>query len=201
VPPTVRGGAERLQPRRRAVAAAVLSAPVALLVLVAVLLTAGERAAALAHAVPEAEESVDPAGGTAEAASEASAEASAEVEEGAAEKDEPKAGKKREGRGRGSQFLDTMAEAPRPRGKKRNAAAAVETPGPKKSGKGTLVAMAVGSSCSFAIDGAPRGSGSSVRVELEPGNHTVSCQPAGGSRRSRSVTVKPGQAATAVFKF
>jgi hypothetical protein len=67
--------------------------------------------------------------------------------------------------------------------------------------KGTIVAMAIGASCAFSVDGASRGSSSSVRVEVAAGNHTVSCQPVGGSRRSKSVTVKPGAAATAVFKF
>ncbi len=69
------------------------------------------------------------------------------------------------------------------------------------TGTGTIVAMAVGASCSFAVDGASRGSTSSIRVQVPAGRHTVSCQPVGGSRRSKSVTVEPGKAATAVFKF
>ncbi len=71
----------------------------------------------------------------------------------------------------------------------------------KSNAKGTIVAMAVGASCRFAIDGAGRGASSSVRVQVAPGRHTVSCQPLSGSTRSKSVTVEPGKAAVAVFKF
>ena len=70
-----------------------------------------------------------------------------------------------------------------------------------KSERGTLVAMAVGASCTFAIDGASRGSSSSVRATVTPGVHTVSCAPMSGASRSRTVTVRPGKASVAVFKF
>jgi eukaryotic-like serine/threonine-protein kinase len=74
------------------------------------------------------------------------------------------------------------------------------TAGPA-AGTGTLVAMAIGASCAFAIDGATKGTRSSVRTEIAAGPHTVSCQPVDGSPRTRTVTVKPGEAAVAVFKF
>lgn len=71
----------------------------------------------------------------------------------------------------------------------------------KPAAKGTIVAMAIGASCSFAIDGAGRGQSSQVRAKVAPGIHTVSCQPVGGPARTKSVKVAPGKAATAVFKF
>jgi serine/threonine-protein kinase len=70
-----------------------------------------------------------------------------------------------------------------------------------KNGKGTLVAMAVGASCSFSVDGGGRGSGSSVRTSVSAGTHTVTCSRAGGTSRSRTVVVEPGKASVAVFKF
>lgn len=104
-----------------------------------------------------------------------------------------------------SQFLDSLG-APKKskRSKKSGSSKSADEPAKKAekpAGKGTIVAMAVGASCSFSVDGASRGASSSVRVQVEAGRHTVSCQPVGGSRRSKSVMVEPGKAATAVFKF
>jgi eukaryotic-like serine/threonine-protein kinase len=70
-----------------------------------------------------------------------------------------------------------------------------------KPATGQLAAMAVGASCAFAVDGAPHGSSSSVRVTVPAGVHRVSCAPVNGASRSRSVTVKPGKVSVAVFKF
>jgi hypothetical protein len=67
--------------------------------------------------------------------------------------------------------------------------------------KGTLVAMAIGASCAFAIDGTPMGTSSSVRKKVAPGNHAVSCRKVGGTTRTRSVSVQPGKASVTVFKF
>jgi len=67
--------------------------------------------------------------------------------------------------------------------------------------KGTLVAMAIGASCTFAVDGASLGTRSSVRKKVPSGAHTVSCTKVGGTTRTRTVNVTPGKAAVAVFKF
>jgi len=67
--------------------------------------------------------------------------------------------------------------------------------------KGTLVAMAIGASCAFTVDGAGLGTRSSVRKKVSAGAHTVSCTKVGGTTRTRTVNVTPGKAAVAVFKF
>jgi cytoskeletal protein RodZ len=100
-----------------------------------------------------------------------------------------------------SQFLGSLGDDS-PKSKKSKASKKDKTASSDKpKGKGTIVAMAVGASCQFAVDGAGKGATSSVRVQVAAGRHTVSCQPVGGSRRSKTVTVEPGKAAVAVFKF
>ncbi len=137
-----------------------------------------ETEVAASEAVPEAND--DDAEEAEEAASDKPAAASA-----------PRA---RSARG-SSQFLGadgtTSKKRKKDKGKKKR----------KKGKKGTIVAMAVGASCTFAVDGSARGSSSSVRVKVAPGTHTVSCQPVGGSTRSKTVKVESGKAAVAVFKF
>jgi hypothetical protein len=87
----------------------------------------------------------------------------------------------------------TLHETPRP---------AANEPKQSTSGDGTLVALAMGASCSFSIDGRAAGTGSSARATVAAGTHTVTCRPAaGGSSRSRSVEVGPGEVKTALFKF
>lgn len=66
---------------------------------------------------------------------------------------------------------------------------------------GVLVATAIGASCAFSIDGETRGVSSSVRAAVSAGPHVVVCQTLEGASRTRSVTVKPGKATVAVFKF
>ncbi len=58
-------------------------------------------------------------------------------------------------------------------------------PKPKKGGKGTLVAIAIGGSCAFSVDGAPKGTKSSLRLKVPTGPHTVSCAPAGKATRTQ----------------
>jgi serine/threonine-protein kinase len=106
----------------------------------------------------------------------------------------------------GSQFLNTFgAQRSEPSGaqpsKKEVAKSLAKEKATEPAGQGTIVAMAIGASCAFSIDGGGRGSSSSVRALVSAGRHSVSCQPVGGSRRTKSVMVEPGQAATAVFKF
>jgi len=66
---------------------------------------------------------------------------------------------------------------------------------------GTLVAVAVGGSCAFSVNGASKGSGSSVKVSLKPGSYSVSCTPPSGATKSRSVSITAGGTAMAMFKL
>ncbi|MBI4703956.1 MAG: protein kinase [Deltaproteobacteria bacterium] len=67
--------------------------------------------------------------------------------------------------------------------------------------RGVIVAAVVGDSCQFAVDGRPRGSGSSLRVEVAPGSHRVSCRTPSGESATRSVAVQAGKSAMAMFRF
>ncbi|HZF55663.1 MAG TPA: serine/threonine-protein kinase [Polyangiaceae bacterium] len=68
-------------------------------------------------------------------------------------------------------------------------------------GMGTLVAVAVGGSCTFSVNGASKGSGATIKVQLKAGTYSVSCKPVSGATKSRSVTVSSGQTAMAMFKL
>jgi hypothetical protein len=68
-------------------------------------------------------------------------------------------------------------------------------------GTGTLVAVAVGGSCAFSVNGVFIGSGATVTEELEPGTYSVACKPVSGATKSRSVTVSAGNTAMAMFKL
>ncbi len=79
--------------------------------------------------------------------------------------------------------------------------ATATTPPPDSGGTGTLVAVAVGGSCSFSVNGASKGSGATIKVQLKPGNYSVSCKPVSGATKSKSVTVTSGGTAMAMFKL
>jgi serine/threonine-protein kinase len=66
---------------------------------------------------------------------------------------------------------------------------------------GTLMAVALGGSCAFSVNGSSKGSGSSMKVTLPPGTYSVMCKPAGGAIKSKSITVKSGATAMATFKL
>lgn len=66
---------------------------------------------------------------------------------------------------------------------------------------GTLLAVVVGGSCSFQVNGATKGSGSSLRLTLKPGTYSVGCRPTSGAVKSKSVTVRSGETAMAAFKL
>jgi serine/threonine-protein kinase len=68
-------------------------------------------------------------------------------------------------------------------------------------GSGTLMAVALGGSCAFSVNGSSKGSGSSVKVTLPPGSYSVMCKPPGGGIKSKTVTVKSGETAMATFKL
>jgi serine/threonine protein kinase len=67
--------------------------------------------------------------------------------------------------------------------------------------KGTLVAIAMGGTCAFSVNGSSKGSGSSIKVQLAPGNYSVMCKPPGGALKSKTITVKSGGTAMATFKL
>ena len=58
---------------------------------------------------------------------------------------------------------------------------------PPSGGTGTLVAIAIGGSCSFSVDGSPKGTKSSLRLQVPVGPHTVSCRAPGGATRTQRV--------------
>lgn len=68
-------------------------------------------------------------------------------------------------------------------------------------GNGTLVAVAVGGTCAFSVNGASKGTTSTLKLSLSPGTYSVSCKPASGATKSRSVAIKSGATAMAMFKL
>jgi serine/threonine-protein kinase len=66
---------------------------------------------------------------------------------------------------------------------------------------GTLVAVAVGGSCTFLVNGAVKGTGTTVKVSMKPGSYTVTCRPATGGAKSRTVAIPAGGTAMATFKL
>lgn len=77
-------------------------------------------------------------------------------------------------------------------------------PSPPSAGdpsKGTIVAVAVGGSCTWAINGAGKGTSSQLKFPVPPGTYSVSCKPASGAQKTRSVIIKPGETAMAMFKL
>jgi len=68
-------------------------------------------------------------------------------------------------------------------------------------GNGTLVAVAVGGTCAFSVNGASKGTTSTLKLSLSAGTYSVSCKPASGATKSRSVAIKPGETAMAMFKL
>ena len=63
-------------------------------------------------------------------------------------------------------------------------------------GLGTLVAVAVGGSCEFSVDGHSIASSTTLRLPLPPGVHLVEC----GSR-TRTVTIRDGEIEMAFFNL
>jgi eukaryotic-like serine/threonine-protein kinase len=76
------------------------------------------------------------------------------------------------------------------------------TPSPGGSDDtGTLVAVSVGGACAFSLNGESKGTTSAIRVSnLKPGTYSVTCAPASGPSKSKSVTVTGGGTATVTFK-
>jgi hypothetical protein len=63
------------------------------------------------------------------------------------------------------------------------------------------VAIAIGGSCSFAVDGTPKGTKSSIRISVPLGPHTVSCAPPGKATRTQRVNVKDNKPGIASFRL
>ncbi len=72
-------------------------------------------------------------------------------------------------------------------------------PPPPAGGNGTLVAVSVGGPCTFTVNGAGKGTSSSVRLSLKAGAYTVTCKSKSGAK-SKAVVVKSGETAMAMFK-
>lgn len=69
-------------------------------------------------------------------------------------------------------------------------------------GVGTLVAIAIGGSCEFAVDGSPFGQKSSIRISVPVGRHTVTCHPTGtAALMTQTVKVEPGKPGIASFRL
>jgi serine/threonine-protein kinase len=96
---------------------------------------------------------------------------------------------------------------PAPRGGSAPPPAAPAEPSEEKAppagggGQGTLVAVSVGGTCTFLVNGASKGRSSSLRLSLKAGTYSVTCKPATGAAKSKSVTVRPGETAMAMFKL
>lgn len=76
-------------------------------------------------------------------------------------------------------------------------------PPPSSGGgsSGTIVAVATGGSCAFSVNGASKGTSSSIKVNVPPGTYSITCKPASGSAKSKSVKVESGKTAFAAFKL
>jgi serine/threonine-protein kinase len=67
---------------------------------------------------------------------------------------------------------------------------------------GTLVAVAVGGSCLFSVNGASKGTSSQLKLSVPAATYSVSCKPSnGGAQKTRSVVIKSGETAMAMFKL
>jgi serine/threonine-protein kinase len=79
--------------------------------------------------------------------------------------------------------------------------ATTTAPPPPTVSNGTLLAVAMGGSCAFSVNGASKGTSTSLKLSLKPGAYTVLCRPSSGASKSKSVTVKSGETAMAAFKL
>ncbi len=66
---------------------------------------------------------------------------------------------------------------------------------------GTIVAVAVGGTCAFSVNGASKGTMSTLKLQVKPGSYSVTCKPSTGATKSKSVTVVSGGSAMAMFKL
>ncbi len=74
-------------------------------------------------------------------------------------------------------------------------------PPPPGGGNGWLVAVAVGGNCTFSVNGANKGTSSQLKLSVPAATYSVSCKPASGAQKTRSVVIKSGETAMAMFKL
>ncbi len=74
-------------------------------------------------------------------------------------------------------------------------------PPPSGGDMGTIVAVAVGGTCAFSVNGASKGTMSTLKLQVKPGSYSVTCKPSTGATKSKSVTVVGGGSAMAMFKL
>jgi serine/threonine-protein kinase len=96
----------------------------------------------------------------------------------------------------------------KPAGGKATATATAVTPPPPPppppaggGDMGTIVAVAVGGTCAFSVNGASKGTLSTLKLQVKPGSYSVTCKPSTGATKSKSVTVTSGGSAMAMFKL
>lgn len=103
------------------------------------------------------------------------------------------------------QDLDELRHGGKPRAPDDNDGTIIdEIPDPKRpdsNENGTLLAVAVGGSCAFAVNGASKGTSASIRIAVKPGTYSVTCKPEGGVPLMKNVTVKPGETSMTAFKL
>lgn len=156
-------------------------------------------AAAVTPPVPSATATAEPtAAPTATASATASAEPSATASASASAEptQEPVASNTKVNNSGGGSYTPRPTYDPPPK-----PAPTKEPPPSGGGGKGTLMAIALGGTCSFSVNGSGKGSGSSIRVQLAPGTYSVMCKPPGGALKSKTITVKSGETAMATFKL
>ncbi len=66
---------------------------------------------------------------------------------------------------------------------------------------GELVAVAVGGNCTFYVNGVHKGTSSQLKLSVPPGAYTVTCKAPSIGQKSRSVVIKSGEPAMAMFKL
>ncbi len=66
---------------------------------------------------------------------------------------------------------------------------------------GTLVAVAIDGVCAFYVNGSSKGTTSTLKLSLPPSTYLVECKPAGAATKSRTVTIKSGETAMAMFQL
>jgi serine/threonine-protein kinase len=97
--------------------------------------------------------------------------------------------------------LPTASSGSASKGKPSAAPSAAPPPAAGGSDNGTLVAVAVGGSCAFSVNGASKGTMSTLKLSVKPGTYSVTCAPSTGGTKSKSVTVSSGGTAMAMFKL
>ena len=65
--------------------------------------------------------------------------------------------------------------------------------------RGTLAAVAVNGTCAWSINGAAKGTNSSLKLSLLPATYEVVCKVSGGTTKSRNVMIESGETAMAMF--